>query len=80
MMEHILWHLELVVEMKIIEHGMHSTTYLQWLVLLCHLWRMIIFIQSSCLSWTGTKDWISPWQRFSQVIIQQIVFIILNKM
>ena len=44
--------------------GIPSTTCLQWLVHLCHWWRMVIHIHSLCLSQTGIKDWISPWQRF----------------
>ena len=45
-----------------------------------HLWRMVIHIQSLCLSPTGIKDWISYYLKFSQRIMQQIVFIILSRM
>ena len=78
-MKHIFWHLELVVEMKTTELGIHSTNCLQWVVHLCHQWSMVIHIQSLCLSQTGIKDWISLNGKFSQEIMQQIVFIILSR-
>ena len=46
MMKPISYHLELVAEMKITKLRIHSTTCLQWHVLLYHLWRMVTYIQS----------------------------------
>ena len=41
---------------------------------------MVMHIPSSSLSLTGVKDWISHCPKFSQGIMQQIVFIILSQM
>ena len=58
----------------------HSTNCVQWLVHIHHQWRMVIHIQSLCLSQAGIKDWISLNWKFSQEIMQQVVFIILSRM
>ena len=55
-------------------------TCLQEPVHQCHLWKMVMHTPSSCSSLTGIKDWISHCPIFSQGIMQQIVFIILNRM
>ena len=70
----------LALEMKTTEHGIHSIHCLQQLVHQCQLWKIVIHIQSLCLSLTGIKDWISDYPKFSQGIMQQIVFIILSRM
>ena len=77
---YIFWHLELVVEMKTTELGIHSIHCLQKPVCQCDLWKMVMHIPSLCLSLTGVKDWISHCPKFSQGIMQQIVFIILSQM
>ena len=60
--------------------GILSIHCLQKPVHQCHFWKMVMHIPSSCSSLTGIKDWLSPCPKFSQGIMQQIVFIILSRM
>ena len=54
--------------------GIYSIHFLQNPVHQCHLWKIVNHIPS------GIKDWISHCLKFSQGIMQQIVFIILSRM
>ena len=80
MMKHLVWHLELVMRMRTTELGICSMHCLQEPVQQCHLWKMVMHIPSLCLSPTGINDWICHCLKFSQEIMQQIVFIILSRM